>query len=128
MTYDPILERQNKALADQRRERLERESKEAEADAERKRQNDAARSRYLASLEAERAERRAATEAKLEAEIGPERERAMRDWLANHVDNSEKDFLTKAWPHLRKNVLAERERQQYEREVAAVRATGKYSF
>jgi len=128
MTYNPILERQNKALAEQRRERLERESKEAEAEAERKRRNDAARGRYLAKLDAERAERRAAAETRLEEEIAPERERLKRSWLADHSGKTEKDFMAVAWPHLRLNLIEERDWRQVEVNKAALLSTGKYSF
>ncbi len=77
---------------------------------------------------AERAERRAAADARLEQEIAPERVRLMRDWLANHPDHDEKDFMAVAWAHLRLNVIAERDRRQSEDIKAAMRSTGKYSF
>jgi multidrug efflux pump subunit AcrA (membrane-fusion protein) len=128
MAYDPILERQNKALAEQRRERLERESKEAEAEAERKSRNDAARGRYLAKLDAEQDALRAAAEARLEEAIAPDRLRLMRDWLANHAGKSEKDFMDVAWPHHRLNFIEERDRRQLEATKAALRSTGKYAF
>jgi len=128
VAYDPILERQNKALAEQRRERLERESKEAEAEAERNRRNEEARSRYLASLEMEKAERRAVHEAKLEHELLPERERIKRSWLADHPGKSEKDFMAVAWPYLRLNLIEERDRRQLEATKKALLSTGKYAF
>ncbi len=128
MTYDPILERQNKALAEQRRTRLEREAEERREAENRKIENDRIRSAYLASLEKEKAERRAATEAKLEAELAPEYERLKRTWLADHTDKSEKEFHSLAWPHFRLNLIEERDRRQLEATKAALLSTGKYAF
>jgi multidrug efflux pump subunit AcrA (membrane-fusion protein) len=119
---------QAQIIAAARREREERERVEVEEQAERKSRNDAARGRYLAKLDAERAARRAADETKLEAEISPERERAMREWLANHPGKSEKDFLAVAWSHLRLNIIEERDRRQVEATKSALLSTGKYSF
>ncbi len=115
-------------LAAERREIAEREAEEATQLERQARANAEARARYLAKLDAEKAERHAANEAKLEAEIAPERGRAMREWLANHAGKTERDFMAQAWPHLRLNVIAERERQQGERVKAGLRATGRYSL
>ena len=52
----------------------------------------------------------------------------MREWLANHSGKTEKDFHAQAWPHLRLNVIAERERQQGEAIKAGLRWTGRYSL
>ncbi len=128
----PLTESQRRQqaqiIAAQRRARAELEREELEEQAERDRQNAASRDRYLAKLEAERAELRAAAETKLEAEIAPTRLRLMRDWLANHPGLSEKEFHTHAWPNLRLNVIEERERRQFEATKAAMRSTGRYSF
>ncbi len=128
MAYDPILERQNKALAEKRRERLEREAEERREAENRKIENDRVRSAYLAKLELEQAARRAGDEAQLEQELSPERERLKRSWLADHPGKSEKDFMSVAWPHLRLNLIEERDRRQVEATKAALLSTGKYSF
>ena len=87
------------------------EAEEVRAQVERVRANDEARQRYLATLEAKKAALRAVHQAALEQEIAPERERVMHEWLANHAGKTEADFMRAAWPHLRANVLAEREQR-----------------
>jgi hypothetical protein len=119
---------QAKIISAQRRAREELEREELEEQAERQRRNEEARARYLATLEAERAARRAADEAKLEQELSPERERLKRSWLADHPGKSEKEFHTQAWPNLRLNVIEERDRRQMEATKAAMRSNGKYTF
>ncbi len=124
----PYVDRQTRALAEQRRERLEREAHEQREADDRKESNEKARARYLETLESERAVRRAAADARLEDAIAPEKVRLMRDWLANHPGKGEKDFMAVAWKYLRLNVIAERDRRQSEDIKAAMRSTGKYSF
>ena len=119
---------QAKIISAQRRAREELEREELEEQAARDRQNAAARDRYLAKLEAERAAQRAAGVARLEEEISPSRLRLMREWLANHPGKSEKEFHTQAWPNLRLNVIEERDRRQMEATKAAMRSNGKYTF
>ncbi len=92
-------------------EREATEAEEARQQVEALRANDEARQRHLAKLDAEKAARRAAHQAEIEREIAPERERVMHEWLANHVGKTERDFMRDAWPHLRLNVLAEREQR-----------------
>ncbi len=110
-----------------RKERDQMEAQVAREAEERKRQNDAARAAWLAKLENEKAERRAADEAKLEEALTPERTRLMREWLAN-TGKTEKDFMRDAWPHLRVNVIEERERAIGESIKKRLRASGQYSF
>jgi hypothetical protein len=105
--------------------RLKEEARAAEA---RNFANQEARRAWLASLEEARASKRAEWEAQVEEEIAPERERLQRAWLAAHPGKSEADFFTHSWPHLRQNVIAERERQQIEATEARMRASGQYSF
>ena len=107
-------------------ERAATEAEEAREQVERVRANDEARTAYLAKLDAEKAARRAVHEAELEREIAPERERVMHEWLANHVGKTEQDFMSAAWPTLRLNVLAERERRIAEANRAAHLARHNY--
>jgi hypothetical protein len=107
-------------------EREATEAEEARQQVERVRAEDEARQRHLAKLEAERAALRAAHQAELEREIAPERERAMRSWLADHAGKTEQDFTRDAWPHLRLNVLAEREQRIAEANRAELLARHSY--
>ncbi len=102
------------------------EAEEARQQVEALRANDEARTAYLASLDAEKAARRAVHQAEIEREIAPERERVMYEWLANHAGKTEQDFMRDAWPHLRLNVLAEREQRIAEANRAALLARHSY--
>lgn len=102
-------------------------AQEREAE-ERRRANEEARRAWLATLEKERALKRAAAEAQVEHDLAPERDRLKREWLAAHSGKTERDFIEHAWPQLRQNVIAERERRQIEATEALLRASGQYSF
>jgi restriction endonuclease Mrr len=128
MYQTPILQRQQQALAAARAERLEREQMEAREQVERERSNAEARKRYLDGLDAKRAEERAAAEAKLEAQIAPERASLMREWLAQDATRTEGQFNSHAWPQLRLSVIEQRERAAAEALKASLRASGRYQF
>jgi hypothetical protein len=118
---DPIQQRQQQqALAAARAEvaKLERQVQE----------NDEARARYFAKLDAEKAERHAAAEAAVEAQIAPERASLMREWLAQDVARTEAQFNSHAWPQLRLNVIEQRERAAADALKASLRASGQYQF
>ncbi len=102
------------------------EAEEARAQVEAVRANDEARQRRLAQLDAEKAARLAAHQAEIEREIAPHRERVMHEWLANHAGKTEADFMRDAWPTLRLNVLAERERRIAAANRAALLASHSY--
>jgi hypothetical protein len=125
---DPIEQRQREALAAMRVEREERERIAAREQAERDRSNAEVRRQYLAGLDAKRAEEHARAESAVEEQIAPERARAMREWLANNAGKTERDFMIFAWPHLRLNVIAERQRADAEALKAKLRASGRYQF
>jgi hypothetical protein len=85
---------------------------EADEAAARKRSNDETRRQYLAGLEAQRAEERRASAEAWEEAHAAERNRLQREWLVAHPDRSAEDFITRAWPKLKENIL-ERERLEY---------------
>ncbi len=109
----------------------EREAEEAERRRqleEQQRENARIRERYLKGLDDERAAKRAEHDAEIEASLAADKARAMRSWLAANPGRTEADFERLAWPHLKANLLEERQRQVFEATKAAMRASGKYSF
>lgn len=95
---------------------------------EQQRENARIRERYLKGLEDERAAKRAEHEAELEASLAGDKLRAMRAWLAANPGRTEADFERLAWPHLKANLLEELRAKTFEATMAAMRASGRYSF
>ncbi len=111
MRLKNVVQQRDRYAASFAAEREATEAEEARAQVERVRADAEARTAYLAKLDAERAARRAAHQAEIEREIAPERERVMHEWLAAHPGRTEAGFTRDAWPHLRLNVLVEREQR-----------------
>ena len=63
---------------------------------------------YLAKLEAEKENKRKLDELALDNELEPQKQRLMREWLANNPSFTETDFEKKAWQHLRMNLVEQR--------------------
>jgi len=84
------------------------------------------RRKRLAGLEAAKAEKRREHEREIDAELLPTKLRLKRDWLANNPTFTESDFESKAWVHLRQNLVEERAEAAREAEIAAQMATGRY--
>ncbi len=111
----------------QAREAAARAEREAE-EAERQRQNDAAKARIQAGIAAEKAERAAQEQARIEAALAPAKERLKRTWLAEHPESTAADFEARAWPRLRLNLIDDDRREAREAAVARLRGTGQYSL
>jgi hypothetical protein len=76
---------------------------------EQKWENARARSQYLATLAEKRDAEARQHEREIDAELLPTKLRLKRDWLANNPTFTEADFESKAWIHLRANLVKERE-------------------
>jgi hypothetical protein len=76
---------------------------------EQKFDNARARSQYLAGLQEKRDAEARQHEREIDAELLPTKLRLKRDWLANNPTFTEADFESKAWIHLRANLVEERE-------------------
>ncbi len=99
--------------------------RKAEAEKEKAR-FDAARERNLSKAEAEKAEKRRETDAAIDAELLPTKLGLMGDWLANNPTFTEADFETKAWIHLRSNLVEEREEAARDAELARQFTSSRY--
>ena len=91
-------------------------------------ENRRAREAHRASLEAQRAAEHRRHEAELDAELAPTKQRIKREWLASHPYATEADFATKAWPHLKANLLEDRREQLIARTQDHLKASGLYSL
>jgi hypothetical protein len=71
-------------------------------------ENAKARSEYLATLAEKKAVEERKHQREIDAELLPQKQRLMRQWLADNPTFTEADFETKAWIHLRQNLIEER--------------------
>jgi hypothetical protein len=109
-----------------RREREQWERQQAaDLDAARA-QNQKARDAYLKGLEDEKTEKAARDLAALDAELAPDRTRLQREWLAINTGKTEQDFLRHAWPHLRANLVEQREHDHEQELYERTKASGLY--
>ncbi len=65
----------------------------------------------LDKLKSERKAAQEKDERAIDANLEPKKQTLRRDWLANHPNETEKTFETKAWPHLRANLKTELQEQ-----------------
>ncbi len=91
-------------------------------------QNAELRRKYLAGLEAAKAEKQREYDAEIDRELEPTKQTLMRGWLANNPTFSESDFEKMAWQHLRQNLIEQRTKEAFEAELQAQRASGRYSL
>lgn len=112
---------------DYRRQHEAEQREAAEAEQERKDANAAARTTYLANLDAAKRARAEEEEARIEESLTPDRERERRRWLAEHPDKDAASFYHHAWPQLRLNILEARKAAAFEAETARLLRTGKYN-
>lgn len=96
-----------KTLERQRAEREAREREEAEEQAERVRQDAAARAEYLKGLADKETARKAEREAELDRELEPAKVAAKVKFLAENYNTTDADF-ERHWPNLREALLVER--------------------
>ena len=86
------------------------------------------RSKYLAGLEADKAEKAKLADIELDIELEPRKQVLMRDWLANQPGKTSIDFEKIAWPHLRENLIVERDELARQATIAEGRASGRYAL
>lgn len=86
------------------------------------------RRKYLAGLEADKAEKAKLTDIELDVELEPRKQVLMRDWLANQPGKTSTDFEKTAWPHLRENLIEERSELARQNTIAEARASGRYAL
>ncbi len=90
--------------------------------------NAESRRKYLAGLEAAKAEKQAEHDAAIDRELEPTKIRLKRDWLANNPAFTEFDFEKKAWVLLRQNLIEQREADNRESVRNSMLATGRYAL
>lgn len=76
-------------------------------------QNAATRKQYLAGLESQKAEKRKLQDIEIDRILEPQKVILRNEWLANHPGKASTDFDKAAWPHLRANLVAEREAEAF---------------
>jgi hypothetical protein len=91
-------------------------------------ENAEVRRKYLANLQAAKAEKQREYDAELDSELEPQKQKLRREWLANNPNFTATDFEKKAWIHLRKNLLEEREQAALDANIRSAKATGRYSL
>ncbi len=91
-------------------------------------ENAEARRKYLSGLEATKAEKQREFGAQVDAELEPQKQTAMREWLANHPDQTAADFEKKAWHLLRENLIEQRNTEVLESTKRQMQASGRYSL
>jgi hypothetical protein len=82
--------------------------------------------KYRAKLEAAKAEKRREYDAEIDRELEPQKQRLMREWLANNPNFTATDFEKKAWHLLKENLIEQRNAEAFEAEKQ--RAAGRYSL
>lgn len=84
------------------------------------------RRKYLAGLEAAKAEKQRESDAEIDRQLEPQKQTLMREWLANHPNETANDFEKKAWIHLRQNLIEQRKTESLNAEIKS--ASGRYSL
>jgi len=112
---------------DSYREKLDaQQAEEREQQVLREAANAEARTIYLASIAQKETEARAAREVQDEIALSSERTRLQRQWLAAHPDKTESDFLNRAWPQLRRNLLEDAKESLKTAEIERMKARGSH--
>jgi hypothetical protein len=84
--------------------------------------------RHRATLEAAKADKQREHDAEIDRELEPQKQRLMREWLANNPSLTATDFEKKAWQHLRTNLIERRSADSINAEIERHTATGRYSL
>ncbi len=82
--------------------------------------------KFLAGLQEKKDAEARQHEREIDVELLPQKQRLMRQWLSDHPDLAESDFESKAWIHLRQNLVEERTDAAREAEIKRQLATGRY--
>ncbi len=88
--------------------------------------NATARNQRLSQEQAARDARARELDRELDRELEPQKLRLKRDWLANNPTFTEADFESKAWTHLRANLVEEREANAANAEIERQLSSGRY--
>jgi ATPase subunit of ABC transporter with duplicated ATPase domains len=110
----------------QEREKLERV--QAAEQAERDKSNAKTRQEFLAALAEKKAQAHAKSQAEVDLQLEPEKNRVRNSWLANHPRENSDDFEEVWKKHLRENAFQDLSRQIDEQIKARLRASGDYQW
>jgi septum formation inhibitor MinC len=84
--------------------------------------------KYRATLEAAKAEKQREYDAEIDRELEPQKQRLMREWLANNPNFTATDFEKKAWHLLKANLIEQRTARIFENDIRQMQETGRYSL
>jgi hypothetical protein len=116
------------AIARQRAEREAWAEQQREEQEARVRENAATRQRYLAGLEARRAEVAGRREDEIDAALAPAKERALREFLIAHPGRDAAEFEAVAWPLVRANLLEDELARVQEATKLQLRSHARYNI
>ncbi len=85
-------------------------------------ENSELRRKYLAGLEAAKAERQRERDAEIDLELAPTKKRLQNEWLANNPTQTVTDFEKKAWHLLKENLLEQHNADSLDAEVERQKA------
>ncbi len=123
----------SKAKNDQRQRIIDhnqQQEQERLAQLARDRSNAETRRKYLAGLDAEKAEKRKLHDIATDLELEPQKQTLRRQWLVDHPGKTSAQFESGAWPLLRENLITERTQRAYEATSEEIqnRMSGALSF
>lgn len=104
------------------------QEKQARYQQMRDQRNAETRKQYLGGLEARKVEEAKLRNLEIDAELQPRKQFLQREWLANQPGKTSIDFEKAAWPHLRENLIVERDELARQATIAEGRASGLYSL
>ena len=90
--------------------------------------NAESRRKYLAGLEAAKAEKQSERDAEIDRELEPQKIRLRNEWLANNPNLTAADFESKAWHLLKANLIEQHELDNQEAARNSLLATGRYAL
>ncbi len=85
------------------------------------------RRKYLAGLEAAKAEKQAERDAEIDQSLEAKKQQLMRQWLVDHPDKTAADFDKLAWTYLRQNLVEQGEADNRESVRNSMLKTGRYA-
>ncbi len=104
------------------------QEKQAHYQQMRDQRNAETRKQYLGGLEARKVEEAKLRNLEIDAELQPRKQFLQREWLANQPGKTSIDFEKAAWPHLRENLIVERDELARQATIAEGRASGRYAL
>jgi hypothetical protein len=85
------------------------------------------RRKYLAGLEAAKAEKQSERDAEIDRQLEPQKIRLRNEWLANNPNLTEDDFESKAWHLLKANLIEQGEMDNREAMRNSLLKSGRYA-